>query len=223
MKRHNRTCEGCEAILSNTHSYAVLCLKCERIRRTEKQSQIDRDFLEFLYIGVEGPSEPNKHGKREWTFTHEECGCRQTWIVGNVRSRLKADPNHVPCKKCGAERRIGHAMKVYLEVHARTYDLAVYEDYARKCRNESEKTYLLFRHILNPHNHPRMLGNVGHHLDHRVPIRICFDFSIDPRIVGSLQNLEIIEAKANLSKGKHHWDATLLETLKACNTPIENT
>ncbi len=58
-------------------------------------------------VGLSNVSFPgiDKSGKAQVLFTHTECGTEQTWQLGNVKKRLKADPNTAPCSKCGGKRR----------------------------------------------------------------------------------------------------------------------
>jgi len=48
----------------------------------------------------------NKNKKREWSFTHIECGKSSTMVFGNIQAGLKKDPVNVPCSYCGAKRRM---------------------------------------------------------------------------------------------------------------------
>lgn len=92
----------------------------------------------------------------------------------------------------------GYIDKYGLDEKART-DLRAY---TRKVRGLSEKTYRDNIDVLNPDRHPRMLGNQGYHLDHIVSIVECFKQGWTPEEASSLENLQLLEASANLSKGR---------------------
>lgn len=96
MKEHMRVCR-CGKVLESTRTNSPLCIICQR---GEKATLADRPLLESMYVDVDGPSLPNKNGKREWTFTHATCGTRQTWVMGNVKARLTKNPDRVPCTGC---------------------------------------------------------------------------------------------------------------------------
>jgi len=61
----------------------------------------------------------DKFGKALVTFTHTECGTTQTWQLGNVKKRLKADANTAPCSHCGAKRRTMNATLKSAEVRGK--------------------------------------------------------------------------------------------------------
>ena len=104
MKIHTRQCV-CGLVLENTRTRSELCAACTKLARDEAKFAEDRKLLDVMYINVVGPRPLNQNGKREWTFTHEPCGFRQTWVIGNIKSRLKADPDHAPCSQCGKHRK----------------------------------------------------------------------------------------------------------------------
>ena len=92
------------------------------------------------------------------------------------------------------------AMAVYIDVHGRDYDLAVYEDYCQKTRYLSDKTYQLHKDEINPLGLPRGLE---YHLDHIVPIIEGFKRGLPPEAMAVKENLQMLPAKENLSKGKY--------------------
>lgn len=104
MKIHDRSCLGCGETIEGTRTRADKCHKCNQLDKNEVTFAADRKLLESMYSDVDGPSEPNKNNKREWTFTHQECGTRQTWVIGNVKNKLKLSPI-TPCSNCGKLRR----------------------------------------------------------------------------------------------------------------------
>jgi hypothetical protein len=103
-------------------------------------------------------------------------------------------------------------MEGYLEKYARTYDLNVFEDYKNKVRTYSNKVFDANQDILNPLGLKRSM--TGYHLDHKVPIIVCFLENIPVQLAGSLQNLQLLTAAENLSKCRTTCDWILLEELK---------
>ena len=203
MKARHRTCEGCGKT-ETTASSARLCLTCFVAGKVEENKQRDHALLSAIYDDIVFGGKDN-HGKCTWTFTHAACGTRQTWMIGNVKKQMKARPDSVPCSKCGGKARQQKAMAGYIEKYgldekART-DLRAY---TRKVRGISEKTYRDNIDAINPERHPRLLGNQGWHLDHRVAIVECFRQGWPPEKAGSLDNLQMLPAGENMSKGRRH-------------------
>lgn len=86
-------------------------------------------------------------------------------------------------------------------------------DYSMMVRRLTQANYLANKHILNPENHDRSPD--GWHLDHRVPVSVCFDEGVSVERAASLQNLEMVRAQVNLQKSKFVFDKTLLESLRS--------
>lgn len=111
MKIHTRKCANidCKNILENTRTRSIFCGACASNSKTSIKIQAERTLLEGLgYINIQEPS-INKFSQRIWTFTHSACETEQTWTFGNLQTRLKKDPDSIPCSYCGAKRRTENA------------------------------------------------------------------------------------------------------------------
>ena len=197
-KFRDRTCKTCGGV-EYTASQSDLCLSCYWENRSTRKIAAEKQRVLDCYGNVEGPS-IDKFNHRCYTFTHS-CGTQQTWAFTNLIKQWKTKSE--PCSKCGSTERIKPAMKGYIEKYgldekART-DLRAY---TRKVRGLSEKTYRDNIDIINPARHPRMLGNQGYHLDHIVSIVECFRQGWSPEKAAALDNLQLLEARDNLSKGR---------------------
>lgn len=76
--------------------------------------------------------------------------------------------------------------------------------YAYKCRKITEETYSKYKKVINPNNYTRTKAGVenGYQLDHKISIKWGFVHGLNPKIVGSLENLQMLPWKDNLLKGK---------------------
>jgi len=83
-------------------------------------------------------------------------------------------------------------------------DFEIYKDLVLKITNLSIKLF-----DLNNIN----LRNLTNHLDHKVSIYYGFINNIEPHIIGSIYNLEIIENKINCSK-QHHCSMDINKLIK---------
>lgn len=212
MKARERKCETCGEI-EVTCSKATVCAACTVAHKNSAKRVEELQLFEDL--GYENVREAGNsaHGKPQWTFVHAECGTEQTWVFNNFQTRLKADPTHLPCVKCGGLRRVGKAMAGYIEKHGRQYNLDDFQDYRQKVRTMTEKTYNANKELINPENHKRVLGNKGHHLDHIIPIIACFNHYVSVEAASSVKNLRIIPAYDNIAKGRWGSNVQLLNEL----------
>jgi hypothetical protein len=70
---------------------------------------------------------------------------------------------------------------------------------------ETRKTYRRYKNIINPNNYIRGNANIDntYHLDHKYSIIQGFLDNIDPKIIGSVVNLELLLAKENIKKNSN--------------------
>jgi len=198
MKARERTCVGCgETIV--TCSKALRCNQCRTDERAAKLIVENRQLLEKFYSDVEGPV-LNKHKQRQWTFIHNECGVKQTWTFNNILKQLKLRPNSVPCSHCGGKERMKPAMEAFIEKYGRDFDVKLWEEYSTAARRMSERTYHAHKHEINPLNLKR--GYRTYHLDHKMPIIEGFLQGIPVEVIAAKENLQILKAFDNLSKGR---------------------
>jgi hypothetical protein len=185
----------------NTATKSDTCLSCYRKIKTNSKIEAEKSQILNLYGNVEGPTF-NKHSQRCYTFVHT-CGTKQTWSFGNLLKQLKARPDKVPCSKCGAAERQEKSMAAYMKIFGRDWNNINVEDweaYSLSVRRLTEITYKKHKSIINPLGLKR--GVNTYHLDHIVPIVECFKRGWPPEQAADLSNLQMLEAKANLSKGR---------------------
>lgn len=77
-----------------------------------------------------------------------------------------------------------------------------YKMYCNKVRWITEQTYNKFKDVINPFGYPRKVCGVqgGWQLDHRISIKRGFLLGINPKIIGSLDNLQMLTWSDNRNK-----------------------
>ena len=76
-----------------------------------------------------------------------------------------------------------------------------FQQWSNEVRQESEKTYRKFKHVLNPNNLPRKkYAEDGYHLDHKISLKEGFEQNISIETMSSLENLQMLTCKENRSK-----------------------
>lgn len=80
----------------------------------------------------------------------------------------------------------------------------------------SDKAFNQNQALLNPNNVKRSVNEW--HLDHKVPIIVCFLEGLTIEQAASLKNLQLMDAKNNLSKGKYYFTMEMVDELKQCTT-----
>ena len=70
-------------------------------------------------------------------------------------------------------------------------------------RKITEENYNKYKEQINPNNHPRTLCGIenGYQLDHRVSIKWGFLHGVNPKVIGNVDNLQMLPWKENLTKG----------------------
>lgn len=199
----DKICPRCGFVTKNTASRGILCNRCSADDRFAEGTKLDLEILSKLYINIKHAG-LSKIGKTIWTFTHEECGTEQTWVMANIKGRLKKDPFNVPCSKCGAHRRTSAATAAWVEKYGRTYDFQLLLDYTYKVRLLTESTYRKYKDVINPLGLQRALGNAGYHLDHIMPIHYGFMNGIPYEEIAKKENLQMMKGFDNISKGRRY-------------------
>lgn len=199
-KFRDRTCTACGAVEYNTATKSEICAKC--CLENKKQIAILKERASLVALGYQNILGPflNAHGQRQWKFVHT-CGVEQTWTFGNILKRRKEDPDSIPCSKCGGKRRMAFAMTAFVAKYGITEEQMVeYERYCKKVRHLSDKVFKEHHDEINPLQHKR--GMHSYHLDHIMPIIEGFIQGLTPEFMARKENLQMLLAKDNLSKGR---------------------
>jgi len=197
MKAKERICTVCGTI-DITASKATKCAKCTDNARREGKRQEEKEYIEALgYTGVEYVGF-NAHLKPEWKFTHE-CGTRQVWTFNNLVKRVKADPNTVPCSVCGGVRRAKIATAVSAE-NRRIKNHETWPDYLAVVRRITANVYRQHKDEINPKDLRR--SHRGYQLDHIMSIAEGYERGFLPEFVARKENLQMLPASENKSKGR---------------------
>lgn len=79
-----------------------------------------------------------------------------------------------------------------------------YQKYASQVRKFTEETYRKFKDVINPLDYPRTLCGIadGWQLDHRISILRGYRMGINPKVIGSQDNLQMLTWSEN--RQKHH-------------------
>ena len=79
-----------------------------------------------------------------------------------------------------------------------------YKRYAGKVHRLSQKTYIKYKHEINPNDYIRTLCGVenGYQLDHIIPVREGFERGISPEEMSKKENLRMLPWKENLTRHK---------------------
>lgn len=143
-------------------------------------------------------------------FKCDDCGVE--WERRFSKRNAKRDYEKDLCYKCsrldigkrvGKENAIKGGKKNRGENHHNyNPNKKEYSKYAYEVRRITEETYRQNIHILNPDNHPRTLNGVcgGYQLDHKISIKSAFLDGLDPKIVGSIENLQMLPWEDNRKK-----------------------
>lgn len=77
-----------------------------------------------------------------------------------------------------------------------------YNEYRARVRYITEQTYIEYKDIINLFDYPRTLCGVNGswQLDHRISIKRGFKLGINPKVIGSLDNLQMLSWIDNLKK-----------------------
>lgn len=180
------------------------CQTCREIYDKSVNQKRTKDKLKKLGYQILSEFENSSHAKI--TVKRLSCGHIFTSQVNNIFTQA------TKCGVCGPKERMKKCMEGFMRDYARNYDLKQWEDYRNYVRRVSNKTYKENVQKLNPQNLTR--SKKDNHLDHKIPLIVCFKEGVDASIAGSLQNLCFVSARDNLSKNKHSYNKKLLEKLR---------
>ena len=126
--------------------------------------------------------------------------CGHVFISKYANIRKNHTDEYNICPKCGAKRRMEKCLAGYMDKYGADYNLEFYEDYGSLVYQMSNTNYKKYKHIVNPENLP--IGRKEYHLDHIVPVILCFKLGIPVEIASSVDNLTMLYWYDNLSKGR---------------------
>jgi hypothetical protein len=202
MKPRNRECEKCNIPLI-TCSRSNICIKC--VAKEKELAKIEEEKLKLLDLGyvIKSGPEYNAHHKRVYHLITPCCGSNYSPTFGNIRKQINL-LGKAPCQKCGGKDRASKGLAKYVEKYGVTYDEKSFDSYQKNVRKITEATYRNFKDTINPLGFVR--GHGKYHLDHKVPIMWCFKNEIDPMLVGSISNLQMLYSVENIKKSDKHFN-----------------
>lgn len=214
-KYSNRVCANCSRI-DYTASRSALCASCSYQEKRMKTSIRQKEDLERLnYTVVSGP-EKDAFGHNRWNVI-TPCCRKEYSVLSNTVLNMMTRRAKAPCKFCGGKERTKEATKAYLEKYGRDWTDVDYDDwekYRTAVRKLSEITYKTNISAINPNGLKRSRGTTGWHLDHKIPVVVCFRNKVSVEQAASFQNLRMLSGQENLSRSWYEYDQHLLEALK---------
>ena len=209
----DRICSQCGKE-ERTASKSAICQDCYKANKKLEQAEQEKTKLQELgYELVSGPTY-NKFGKREYSLIRKACGHLYTARFDNIMSSVN-DNGFTPCSECGAKIRIDKCLTGFKDKYGRdysTFDRSKFEDYQILVRIKSDDTFEKFKdHFTNGGALKR--GKTDHHLDHIVPIKVCFDYGISVEVASSKENLDLVPYQDNLKKSWSKYSDDALDKL----------
>ena len=172
----------------------------------------------------------NRHHKNKIKVKHLKCGTEFDVTVGNF---LHAG-NENYCPTCGAKERALKATKSIVD-RCDARDAELYQQhgidkhtYTRLVRRETTKTYKLFGDRINPDNLKiaRAGEDDAYNIDHVVSVMASYalDKPIHPKVLGSVINLQMMDATDNIRKGADLTEdsSKLMMDLQRISNIVEN-
>lgn len=189
-----------------------MCGDCCALLKKRKRMHTQRLHLEELgYTVLE-----NIESGRWSQYRVLAPGCEHEFSpdYGNVLKQLLLT-GKPPCRKCGGRERALKAQAGFKAKYSRDPGSTNYQDhqdYDLMVRRLTEVNFQANQATLNPLNLQRTVD--GWHLDHKVPVSVCFDEGISVEQAASPRNLQLVPASENLKKSKFTFDRALLEELR---------
>jgi hypothetical protein len=174
----------------------------ERIKGYDFE-EIDRKRKETVKargVKVGCPKGTNNRIKKGWEKHCIQCGT-SFYVTKTKEAREHCS---VKCSnKTKSERQKGQKLPWMEQVYSRGSKLDPgYKRYKQQVYKLTEKTYVDNIDIINPQRLPRTLCGVegGYQLDHKKPIKECYIEGLTVEETSSIDNLDLIPWKENLSK-----------------------
>ena len=204
-KKIKRVCACCGRIDYCFHRFelARICISCTQKKKAEETIKRQKLAIESFGYDIIGEPIQDNNRKNRYTVRNRECGHEFQMVFGNWQTGVKkalAKGIEKPCAVCGPTRRAAIGLAGYIEKHGRDYDIKKWEDYNKLSRKLTEATYREHFYTINPNNLPR--GKKDYHLDHIIPLMVCFLNDIPPEEAAKKENLQMLDWFSNISKGK---------------------
>ena len=138
--------------------------------------------------------------KTKLTFYNENCGHTFERFPGYV-----IDGN-TDCIICGVKERTKNIIKWSKTNSDKWRETATeWETYKSKVYEFTRLNYKKNKKQINPTNLPRGKAGVdgAYHLDHKVPVRFCFENGIPPVVCADPSNLQMVGWKENIGSRNH--------------------
>lgn len=171
----------------------------------KKRGYVDVKNGDFLKINI---NDLPKGSSSYVNYKCDNCGCHKQSRWHNLSNKTK----HF-CKDCSQIFKIKHMNNVHPRIYPtgdkhhnwknRKINRSFY-NYSKNVRRITEENYNKYKEKINPNDFKRTKCGIknGYQLDHRISVKKGFYFGINPKVIGSLDNLQLLPWKENLLKGE---------------------
>lgn len=175
----------------------------ERELTDEKKTIIEK-VMSTIRVNIEHMSEEERKERFGWMnkLSEEEKHCKVKEILNKSLFKWYAEASE---EEKNEVYKKSIKTKVDKGICIDRSNINEWENYKNEVRKITERNYIKYKHIINPHNNPRKRGNKGWHIDHIVSIFDGFCNSISPEIIASPFNLQMLEGSVNNSKNTNSW------------------
>ncbi len=187
------------------------CPACNESKKQQKYAEHRSGVIETLYErGVE-ILDPNYDGRLRLDYSgrlgDEKILVKNRFCGHEFKvTPLNLIQSNISCSVCGVAKRITAATAWSKANSAKWQETAPeWEVYKAKVANLTKQIYTQHKTKINPKNLPRgKAGEEGcYHVDHKVPVRFCFDNNIPVEVCASVDNLQMLGWRENVGS-RHH-------------------
>ena len=152
----------------------------------ERQTTFSKDICVDKYGEVAG-SKIWKDRQKVWQESYNDKSIEEMEIINTKKSNLYIV----------LQEDFGYDSEMAIEL-IRSINKESYKRYDKTCRIISEESYKTYVDIIDPN---RLRGReCGYDLDHKLSIAIAYIHNINPDVIGSIFNLEVIPSNINIEK-----------------------
>lgn len=183
-----------------------------KIRSAKSLTHWKNNGFPFLSLGetiTVNIDQLSPHIRTYVTYECDSCKIHKTVKWKNVSTKAY----HI-CHNCSQMKKVSHMNKTRPKgYHPKGKNhwnwntdrevCRLFYNYSKLVRKITEETYSKYKDRINPNNHPRTKCGItnGYQLDHRISVKKGFDIGLNPKIVGSVSNLQMLPWKENRTKG----------------------